>query len=66
MQANSVYNVDFYMLGHTGRYVFNCLSFEYLDESRRYVIMVSENISHIVTGETDPLTGGLNAEGFCN
>ena len=66
LQSNPVYDVDFYMLGHTGRYVFNCLRFEYLDESRRYVIMVSENVSHIVTGETDPLTGGLNAEGFRN
>lgn len=66
LKTKNVYDVDFNMLDQNGRYAFHCLRFEYLDDSRRYVIMVSEDISRIVTGEVDPLTGGLNTEGFYN
>lgn len=61
-----VYDVDFNMLDQNGRYVFHCLRFEYLDDSHSHVIMVSEDVSRIVTGEIDPLTGGLNTVGFQN
>lgn len=66
LKAKSVYDVDFNMLDQNGRYAFHCLRFEYLDDAHRYVIMVSEDVSRIVTGEIDPLTGGLNTEGFHN
>lgn len=66
LSHKSIYDVDFNVLDKNGRYVFHCLRFEYLNETRRYIVMVSEDVSRIVSGEIDSLTGGLNTVGFYN
>lgn len=66
LQGTKIYDVDFNMRDVHGKLTFHCLRFEYLDESKKYIVLVSEDVSRVVSGEIDPLTGGLNATGFYN
>ncbi len=47
-------------------YVFRRITFSYADEAKTTIAMLLENITDIVAGEFDPVTGGYNATGFHN
>lgn len=59
-----IYEVDFNILRKNNSYVFHRISFEYESDKKDKIIMLCEDVSNLVTGEIDPLTGGYNTVGF--
>lgn len=66
LEKQSVYEVDFNVVGKNGVYEFHRNSFEYQTDEKNCVVMLCENVSNLVAGEIDPLTGGYNTTGFHN
>lgn len=66
LEKKSVYQVDFNMIGKNNGYEFHRISFEYQSDKKDVITMLSEDVSDLVTGEIDPLTGGYNTTGFHN
>lgn len=64
LEKQSVYEVNFNILRKNKTYVFHRISFEYESDDKEKIIMLCENVSNLVTGEIDPLTGGYNTAGF--
>lgn len=64
LDADGRYRVDFHSLGRDGTTVFHRVAYEYLDDRRDTIVLLCEDVTDLVTGETDPLTGGYNARGF--
>lgn len=60
------YAVDYNSVNEGNGYVFRRISFSYVDSEKQTIAMLLENISDIVAGEYDQLTGGYNANGFFN
>lgn len=60
------YAVDYNSVNEGNGYVFRRISFSYVDPEKQTIAMLLENISDIVAGEYDQLTGGYNANGFYN
>lgn len=56
--------VDYNSVNEGNGYVFRRITFSYIDEEKTEIAMLLENITDIVAGEFDPLTGGYNATGF--
>lgn len=66
LKKQPIYEVDFNVLGNNNIYQFHRISFEYCSAEKTMIAMLCENISKLVTGEIDPLTGGYNTSGFHN
>lgn len=66
LDKRKTYSVDFNSVDTNNNYVFRRIVFEYLDDCKDAVILLCEDISSLITGEIDPLTGGYNSTGFYN
>lgn len=66
LEKRKVYSVDFNSIDSNNNYVFRRILNEYLDEKKDIIVVLAENISSLVMGKTDPLTGGYNSTGFYN
>lgn len=65
LEHNETYNVDFHTDPEiTGEDMYKRITFEYLDAEKKYILLACEDVSSILTGETDPLTGLFNSSGF--
>lgn len=66
LSRHAVYEVDFNTLEKNDIYDFHRISFQYLSPDKKSILLLSENVSKMATGETDPLTGCYNSAGFHN
>lgn len=64
LDADGRYTVNFHSLKSSGETIFHRVDYAYLDEKRDTIVLWCEDVTDLVTGETDPLTGGLNMQGF--
>lgn len=67
LEKHSKYDVDFHTKADiNNNWAYKRLSYEYLDNSEKVIVMVLEDVSDILSNETDPLTGLYNSTGFHN
>jgi len=66
LSRHSVYEVDFNVIGKNNVYEFHRVSFEYLSPEKTTVVLLSEDVSKLLSGEIDPLTGIYSTTGFHN
>lgn len=67
LKKNGKYDVDFHTKADVNNnWTYKRLSYEYLDNSEEVIVMVLEDVSDILSNETDPLTGLYNSTGFHN
>ena len=60
-------NVEFFTSGRGGENTLcKKITFEYLDESKDTIILVCEDLTDIMSGEIDSMTGLYNSSGFHN
>lgn len=65
LSRKDTYNVDFHTdQTVTGSDDYKRISFEYLDQDKKFILLSCEDISSILEGEIDPLTGLYNSSGF--
>lgn len=64
LENRSAYEADFYIPGADGNRVYIRVSFEYEDESKERIMIFAEDVTKLISGEIDPLTGRYNAAGF--
>ncbi len=66
LDESGSFAVNYNSVNENNGYVFRRITFSYADEAKTKVAMLLENITDIVAGEYDPVTGGYNATGFHN
>ena len=64
LENRSAYEADFYIPDADGNRVYIRVSFEYEDESKERIIIFAEDVTKLISGEIDPLTGIYNSAGF--
>ena len=64
LENRSAYEADFYIPGANGNRVYIRVSFEYEDESKERIMIFAEDVTKLISGEIDPLTGRYNSAGF--
>lgn len=64
LENRSAYEADFYIPGADGNHVYIRVSFEYEDESKERIMIFAEDVTKLISGEIDPLTGRYNSTGF--
>ena len=66
LAKESLYTVEFRIEKGDGTRSYQRLTFRYFDEKRALVLLLCEDISSVVQGERDILTGSYNFTGFHN
>ena len=64
LENRSAYEADFYIPGADGNHVYIRVSFEYEDKSKERIMIFAEDVTKLISGEIDPLTGRYNSTGF--
>lgn len=65
LEESDRYVVDFYSV-ENGAHKFNRITYSYADDQKTFISLLSEDVSYIIGGEIDPLTGIYNENGFFN
>lgn len=67
LDDKETYDVEFFLPEHeSGRLLCKRITFEYLDDEKDVIILVCEDLTNVMTGEIDSMTGLYNSSGFHN